>query len=147
MRHLMISISVVASLAAGAAVLDGPQARSSSLMANLFQRSSESELAEREARLKVSMGIRADQEAAWLDYLLARRAYAKALKDRQRQEMKDIASGNIAYGTTLSAADPEAAVKASQSALRQEYEDLYAVLDDRQKALADRELTPVECGL
>ena len=77
MRHLMISISVVASLAAGAAVLDGQQARSSSLMANLFQRSSESELAEREARLKVSMGIRTDQEAAWLDYLLARRAYAK----------------------------------------------------------------------
>ena len=52
------------------------------------------------------MAIRADQEAAWPHYLLARRDYANALKDEQRQEMQEIASGDMGYGTTLST--PEA---------------------------------------
>jgi hypothetical protein len=48
---------------------------------SFFQHSSNAELEQREADLKALMVIRAEQEAAWLHYLLARRDYANALKE------------------------------------------------------------------
>ena len=60
--------------------------------------------------------------------------------------MQEIASGDMGYGTTLSASNTNFSPKVLKLTLRQKYEDLYAILDDVQKALADRELTPSECG-
>jgi hypothetical protein len=122
------------------------QSSSSSWLANLFQHSSSAELEQREADLKSLIAIRADQEAAWLHYLLARRDYARAVKDEQRQEMEKITSGNMGYGTTLSTPDTNFSSNALKLTLKQKYQDLYAILNDVQKALADRELTPSECG-
>jgi hypothetical protein len=147
MRTLIISIAVAVSLATGDGTFAGQaQPGSSSWLANLFQYSSASQLAQREAQLKTLMEIRSEQEGAWLDYLLARRDYARAVKEQRRQEMQEIASGNMGYGTTLSIPDTNSSSKALKLTLRQKYEDLYAILDDLQKALADRELTPSECG-
>jgi hypothetical protein len=135
------------SLAATDAAVSGQaQPASSSWLANLFQHSSASQLAEREAQLKILMEIRSEQEAAWLHYLLARRDYARAVKEQQRQEMQEIASGNMGYGTTLSNSDNDFSSKALKLKLKQKYENLYAILDDVQKGRADRELTPSECG-
>jgi hypothetical protein len=144
MRTVLISISLIMSLAATGMAISGQG--SSSWLANLFQHSSSAELEQREADLKALMAIRADQEAAWLHYLLARRDYARAVKEERRQEMQEIASGNMGYGTTLSTPDTDFSSKAVKLTLRQKYEDLYAILDDLQKARADRELTPSECG-
>jgi hypothetical protein len=147
MRTPIIFIVVAMSLAITEATLIGQaHPASSSWLANLFQNSSASQLAEREAQLKTLMEIRSEQEAAWLDYLLARRAYARAVKEQQRQEMQEIAAGNLGYGTTLSTPDTDFSSKALKLTLKQKYEDLYAILDEVQKARADRELTPSECG-
>jgi hypothetical protein len=146
MRTPISFIVVAISLATAEAALVGQAQPASSWLANLFQNSSASQLAQREAQLKTLMAIRSEQEAAWLDYLLARRNYARAVKEQQRQEMQEIASGNLEYGTTLSTPDTDFSSDALKLTLKQEYEDLYAILDDVQKARADRELTPSECG-
>lgn len=146
MRTVLISLSIIMSLAATETAITGQLQGSSSWLAKLFQHSSNAELEQREADLKALMVIRAEQEAAWLHYLLARRDYARAVKEERRQEMQEIASGNMGYGTTLSTPDTDFSSKALKLTLRQKYEDLYAILDDVQKGRADRELTPSECG-
>jgi hypothetical protein len=117
-----------------------------SWLANLFQSSSDSTLQLREDDLKELVAIRADQELAWRDYVLARRSYAKAVKDERRQEMNEIAAGNLNYGTTLSDTGSKLGSKAAKLNLKQKYEALYATLDGDQRTIADRELTPSECG-
>jgi hypothetical protein len=60
--------------------------------------------------------------------------------------MNEIAAGNLNYGTTLSDTGSKLGSKAAKLNLKQKYEALYATLDGDQRTIADRELTPSECG-
>jgi len=122
------------------------QSASSSWLQDLFRSSSDSKLEEREAQLKTLMSITVEQEPAWLAYLEARRTYRRAVRLQQTQELREIASGAWAYGTTLTTESTDNPVQLQKLKLKQKYEDLYASLDNLQRALADRELTPSECG-
>lgn len=147
MRDITKLLFALMSLATAHAAFGGQsQSKSASWLADLFQSSSASQLAKREGQLKTLLAINGAQDTAWREYLLARRNYASAVNEQQMQEMMEIAAGNLTYGTTLSAPDINARPIALKLTLKQKYEGLYAVLDGVQKAVADRELTPSECG-
>jgi hypothetical protein len=143
----VLAFAVVASLMAYQDAQSGEHdLASSKWLENLFRDTSASRYEKREAELKALMEIRSEQETAWLEYVLARRGYAKVIGYRQRQEMKDFAAGNTGFETTLSSPDADSSVLAAKLALKTKFEALYTILDEIQKARADRALTPSECG-
>jgi hypothetical protein len=113
----------------------------------LVQGTSNFSLSKRESQLKAAIGIKAEQEPAWVEYLLARRQHEKIVRFSQRQELKEFAVGaGSSFEPTLSNDEPEDFVASSKLALKESFDRLYAVLDEVQKARADETLTPSECG-
>jgi hypothetical protein len=103
-------------------------------------------LTAREAEVKEILGIRSDQEAAWARYVVARRQHAEDLKKSRREKLMSWAQGNARLDMTMPALAEDPSLPSSKEVLRHNYDELYAVLDPSQKALADRELTASECG-
>jgi hypothetical protein len=113
----------------------------------LFQEAANLSLSKRESQLKAVIGIRAEQEPAWLEYLLARRQHEKIVRVSRRQELKEFAMrAGSNFEPALSNSQPEDSVATSKLALKESFERLYAILDEVQKASADEVLTPSECG-
>jgi hypothetical protein len=148
MRKLAIAISVVLAtfLSCEAAVSGERESVSSSSFGKLFQRTRSTKSAAREVELKALLAIRSDQETAWLEYVMARRQYAEAADRNRRQEYMSWAAGDASLDLNSLASGEDGAVQAYKSALKEKYDVLYAMFDEAQKALADRELTAGECG-
>jgi len=148
MRNIAISVlAVVATLLTSEVALSGQRELASSpWFGKLFQSTLASRAEAREAELKALIEISGEQEPAWLEYILARRQYAEGVKDHRRQEYMRLAAGDMGSEITLSTLDADSPVQASKLALKEKFDALYATLNDAQKARADRELTPGECG-
>lgn len=148
MRNIAISISVVVAMSMTCEVaLSGERDPASSpWYKKLFQGTVDSGPQTREAELRVLIAIRSEQEEAWREYILARRQNKQTADRQRRQEYLSSAVGDTGFDLTTSTADSHDPVLTSRLALKEKYDALYALLDDAQKARADRELTPGECG-
>lgn len=143
MRSILISLAMlVTSLMAGEVAISGQQDFATSWIEDKFG----SQPGAREAELKAVMKIKDNQEAAWREYVLARRHYAKAVSRHRRQELMKFAAGNSDPALTAPALNGDSPMLAAKLALKGKFDELYATLNEIQKSRADEALTPSECG-
>ena len=98
----------------------------------------------RDARLEALLDISAQQQVVWRSYTEARRKYETAMTLQRRRELLEISTEAPVYDTTLRKAAN--ALDNIKLELRRSHNLFYITLTDAQKAVADRELTPTECG-
>jgi len=143
MQSILISLAMlVASLLAGEVAISGQPDSATSWLEDKFGSQPDA----REAELKAVMEIKDHQEAAWREYVFARRQYAKAVSRHRRQELMKFAAGNADSVLTAPTLDADTPMLAAKLALKGKFDELYATLDEIQKSRADEALTPSECG-